>query len=167
MGTVIWVALVFAVILGATIWVAGSFAAKQPPPAEAFDLRELRHDLEEVQIKAPEIYRAELEPFLSGLEAKYGNIVPMAEMDGLQKLIASKLAGIEERKQEIINQGASEGKTIEIESLRQRPEVAKASYSGPNRDAYTTEVDYLLDVLSVKIRQPYPGRSSVQDNETL
>ena len=60
-----------------------------------------------------------MEPFLDRLEAKYGNNVPVTEMDALRQLIKSKLAGIEEQREEIINRGAKEGQTIEIESLRQ------------------------------------------------
>ena len=155
-GPVIGVPLVLGVVLYLIVWANRGFAIKQPPPAHTFDLSELRQDLVETQAENPEVYTTQLEPFLDRLEAKYGNNVPVTEMDGLRQLIKSKLAGIEEQRQEIINRGAKEGQTIEIESLRQNFEVSKAAYTGPDRDAYVMEMDRLLESLTVKYGNRIP-----------
>jgi hypothetical protein len=129
------------------------FAVKQLPSAQTFDLRELRQDLAETN---PEVFETELEPVLNRLEAKYGNNVPVDEMEGLRQLIGSKIAGIEEQRQEIINRGAKEGKTVEIESLRRTLEASKAAYTGPDRNAYVMEMDKLLESLMARYGSRIP-----------
>jgi hypothetical protein len=131
-------------------------AVVQPPAAQTFDLRELRRELAGTQTEAPEVYEIELVPLLDQLEAKYGNNVPVAEMDGLRQLVSAKLADIEKRRHEIINREAKEGKTIEMESLRLNLEASKASYCGPNRDAYVMEIDRLLESLVLKYGSRIP-----------
>jgi len=129
---------------------------KEPPSAQTFDLSELRQDLVETQRENPEVYKTELEPVLNRLEEKYGNNVPVAEMEVLRQLISSKLADIEKQKQEIISRGAKEGKTIEIESLRLTLEASKATYAGPDRNAYAMEIDKLLESLAAKYGSSIP-----------
>jgi len=77
-------------------------------------------------------------------------------MEVLRQLISSKLARIEEQRQEIIIRGAKEGKTIEIESLRRTLEVSKAAYTGPDRNAYVLEIDKLLESLTAKYGSHIP-----------
>jgi hypothetical protein len=132
------------------------FAVNKPPSAHTFDLSELRQDLTETQTENPEVYKTELEPVLNRLEAKYGNHVPVAEMEGLRQLISSKLAGLEEQREEIISREAKEGKTIEIESLRRTLEASKAAYTGPDRNAYVMEMDRLLESLAAKYGSHIP-----------
>lgn len=155
-GPVIGVPLVFGVVLYLMVWAIRGFAVKQPPPAQTFDLRELRQNLAKTQSENPEVYKTELAPFLNGLEAKYGNNVPVTEMDGLRQFVDSKLAGLEEQRQEIVNRGAKEGKTIEMESLRRTLEGSQAAYTGPDRDAYVMEVDKLLESLTEKYGSRIP-----------
>jgi hypothetical protein len=141
-------------------------AVKQPPSAQTFDLRKLRQDLAETN---PEVYQTELEPVLDRLDAEYGSNVPVAEMEGLRELISSKIAGIEEQRQEIINRGAKESKTIEIESLRRTLEASKAAYTGPDRNAYVVEMDKLLESLTARYGSRIPvdhAYKIMQDLET-
>lgn len=77
-------------------------------------------------------------------------------MEGLQQLISSKLASLEEQRQEIISREAKEGKTIEIESLRRTLEASKAAYAGPDRNAYVMEMDKLLESLAAKYGSRIP-----------
>lgn len=129
---------------------------RKPAPPQMFDLRKLRQDLAETQAQGPEVYKSEFEPVFNRLEATYGNMVPVTQLDGLRQLISSKLAGLEVRRQEIIDQGAKEGKTIEIESLRQTIEASKATYNGPDRNTYIVEVDKLMESLTVKYGSSIP-----------
>ncbi len=120
---------------------------KNVSSTQTFNLSELRQDLAEIRKENPDLYKMELEPVFDRLEAKFGNDVPVTELHGLQQLISSKLADVEEKRQEIINRGAKEGKTIEIESLRRSFEASKAAYTGPDRDAYVIEIDRILGSL--------------------
>jgi len=79
-----------------------------------------------------------------------GESAPISEMERLHFLVNEILARIEERKQEIIDRGAKEGKTVEIEALRGRLEDSKTAYAGPDRDACAMEVDRLLSALTAK-----------------
>ena len=132
------------------------FEVNKPQSAQTFDLSALRQDLAETRTENPEVYKTELEPVLNRLEAKYGNNVPVAEMEGLRQLISSKLAGLEEQRKEIISREAKEGKTIEIESLRRTLEASKAAYIGPDRNAYVMEIDKLLESLRAKYGSHIP-----------
>jgi hypothetical protein len=51
----------------------------------------------------------------------------------IQTLVREDLERIRRRKQEIIDQGAQEGKTPSLDRLQKGMEEAKASYSGPDR----------------------------------
>jgi len=130
------------------------FVVENTPSAQQFDLSALRHDLAATQ--TDDVYKTELGPVLDRLEAKYGNNVPVAEIEGLQQLISSKLADIEKHRQEIISRGAREGKTIEIESLRLTLEANKAAYAGPDRNAYAMELDKLLESLAARYGSRIP-----------
>lgn len=126
------------------------------PPVQTVDLGELRSDLAKTQAESPEFYKRELAPALDRLGAKYGNNVPVAEVDGLRQLVNSKIGGIEEQRQKIISRGAKEGKTIGIESLRRTVEASKAAYAGPDRRAYLAEMDKLLESLTAKYGSRIP-----------
>jgi hypothetical protein len=75
------------------------------PSTQTFDLSELRQDLAQTRKENPELYKTELEPVFDRLEAKFGNNIPVAELHGLQQLISSKLADLDEKMREIINRG--------------------------------------------------------------
>ena len=77
-------------------------------------------------------------------------------MVNLRQLINSKLAGIAEQWQEIIDPGAKQGQTIEIESRRQKIELSKAAYPAPDRDACIMEMDSPLESLPVKYGNHIP-----------
>jgi hypothetical protein len=74
----------------------------------------------------------------------------------LQNLIKTELGQIEEQRQEIINQGARDGKTIDLDRLRDRLEKNKAACDGPDRDAYGQEMDRLLQSLSARYGKQIP-----------
>jgi hypothetical protein len=74
----------------------------------------------------------------------------------LRQFTDRNLANLERQRQEIIDEGAKEGKTIEIESIRQRLEDSKAAYSRPDRDAYVMAVDKFLESLAVKYGSRIP-----------
>ena len=78
-------------------------------------------------------------------------------MVNLRQLINSKLAGIAEQWQEIIDPGAKQGQTIEIESRRQKIELSKAAYPAPDRDACIMEMDSPLESLPVKYGNHIPS----------
>lgn len=131
------------------------FVVKPPAPMQTFDLRDFRQD---IQAETPDGYKT-IEPILDFLEAKYGNNVPLTEMDNLRQLNNSKLANIQERIQDGVNQAAAEGKTIEIESLRRTFERSKAAYAGPDRECYVMEMDKFLESIIAK----YGNRIPMED----
>jgi hypothetical protein len=153
-GPVIAVPLGFGIVLGLIVWAIRGFAAKQPTSPETFDLGGFRKHLAETQGGNPELHK--LEPFLTRLEAKYGNNVPKTELEGLRQLVSSRLRDIDEQRQEIINRTAEEGKTVEIESLRRSLERSGAALTGIDRDAYVLETDKLLDSLTAKYGSRIP-----------
>jgi hypothetical protein len=127
-----------------------------PPPPNTFDLSGMRQDLSAAQSDNREFYERELEPHLNRLEAKYGNNVPVSEMEGIQQLIEAKLVGINKEIQGIIDRGAKEGGTIEIAALRRTLEEAKATYTGPDREAFVDGLDRRLESLAAKYGSHIP-----------
>jgi len=113
-------------------------------------LNELREALSAAQ---PAGYKSELEPLLDSLQDIYGDLVPVA---AIKELIPARRRQLAQKIQEIIDQGAKKGKTIEIGALRQRMEATKATYTGSNRDTFATELDRLLDGLAAKYGNRIP-----------
>jgi hypothetical protein len=140
----------FGIVLCLIVWAIRGFGVKPRTSSQTFDLNELRRNLAAAQSDNLDIYQNELEPYLSSLGSKYGTNVPISEMEGLQQFVSAKLAGVESRKREIIERGAQEGKTIEIDALRRRLEATRATYTGPDRDGYGVELDRLLGSLAEK-----------------
>lgn len=97
-----------------------------------------------------------MEPLLDRLQSEYGNHVPVVELAALQNLTKAKLGRIEQQRQEIINQGARDGKTIDLDRLRDTLENSKAAYEGLEREAYAQEVDRLLESLSARYGSRIP-----------
>lgn len=155
-GAIITVPLIFGIVLYLIVWAIRGFALKQQPPGETVDLRELRQDLASTETEDPETFRRELEPLLGRLEAKYGHHVPVHEIQGLQQMVRTELGRIAQQKQEIIDQGAREGKTINLDRLRDTLEKSKSAYAGPEREAYAQEVDRLLESLAAKYGSRIP-----------
>jgi len=153
--SVIGVPLVFGAVLYLVVWAIRSFAVK-PSSEQTFDLRELRQNLAAIRTENPEFYETELAPIFNRLETKYGNNVPITQMDGLQGLVSSKLASIEEQKQAIINRGAAAGEAIEMERLLRFVEDSKAAYTGADREAYIMQMDKLFGAITAKYGSRIP-----------
>jgi len=148
-GAVAGVPLAFGVVLYLVVWAIRGFGVKQTPPALMVNLTELRQELS--QTTDPEAYKTEMEPLLDQLEAKYGSSsVPLGEIQGFQNIIRGKVVRIGEQKQEIIDREAKKGATIELDALRRTLEASKATYAGPDRENYVSELDKLLDSLATK-----------------
>lgn len=60
------------------------------------------------------------------------------------------LQEIESRRQEIIEAGARQGKTISTEKALQYVELVKANYDGPDREAYVREIDRVVQEFRAK-----------------
>ena len=62
----------------------------------------------------------------------------------------AKLQRVREKEQQIMTDNAArDGKTIGVGGIRRRLEGAKATYVGPDREAYVQEIDRLLESLAV------------------
>lgn len=158
-GAVLGLPLVFGVVLFLVVWTIRGFGAKDHPPAQSIDLMELRQKLASTQTEDSDTYKAELEPLLDRLEAKYGSRIPLREIEGLQQFLKGQLIEIEKKRQQGIDREAKKGGTIEMDALRGRLEASKAAYSGPGRDAYVREMDRLLESLTAR----YGSRIPVDD----
>jgi hypothetical protein len=141
------------------------FVSESLPPT--FDLSELRKDLSTSRRDNREFFEQTLEPHLNRLEANYGNNIPLSEMEGVQQLIKSELAGIDKEREEALDHAAREGITIELTALRERLEAAKATYSGPNRDAYVEGLDRFLETLAAKYGSHVPLKDAHRIMEDL
>jgi hypothetical protein len=60
---------------------------------------------------------------------------------GMQELIRENLAGIETRRQAIIDEGDRRGDTIFVDKILTHLEREKENYEGPNREAHERELD--------------------------
>jgi hypothetical protein len=122
-----------------------------------FDLAELREELIASQGgEDSETYREHIAPALDRLEARYGNRVPVAEIEGIRQIANAQIADIRQHRQEIIDHAAKEGKTIDTASLRQTMEEIKAKNTGPDRDAIAADIDRLLQSLEAKYGAEIP-----------
>jgi hypothetical protein len=63
---------------------------------------------------------------------------------------------LEAKKQAIIDRGAAERKTIEMQALKERMEKINAEYAGENREAYVAELDGLLSELAKRYGERIP-----------
>jgi hypothetical protein len=77
-------------------------------------------------------------------------------MSRIQELITSKLAEIRHQKQAIIDRGAAEGKTIQVDALRRNIEKRKAPYQGRDREGYARGLDEFLETLTAKYGNSIP-----------
>lgn len=121
-----------------------------------FDLAELRQSLAPSLIGDPETWKTELDSLLRPLESKYGSKVPISELPALQNLVTAHLAETEKRRQEIIDQAAKEGSSVEIETLRRTAAKSKAAYTGPDREGFIRLLDNFLDSLAAKYGSRIP-----------
>jgi hypothetical protein len=119
------------------------------------DLAAMRQDLLTGGID-PELYKTELEPLFTKWEARYGNQIPLDEVNQLQNFAQAKIADLESRKAEIINRGAEEGATIEVAELRRRLNDSKEAYAGPDKAPYEKEIDALLESLPARYGSSIP-----------
>jgi|ERR1700693_903463 len=65
----------------------------------------------------------------------------------MQQMQANSLKSTEKKKQEIIDKGAKEGKTISTEVLLRSVTRAKASYGGPDREGYARSIDEMMNAI--------------------
>lgn len=155
-GIIIAVPLLFGITLYLIIWAVRGFAVKELPPAQTVDMRELRQELGSTETLDPKMFRCELELVLNSLEAKYGQHVPLHEIQNLQQTIGAKLSNIARHEQQIVDQAAREGETIDLDRLRDSLAKGKATLEGSDREAYEQEMDGLLQILSAKYGSRIP-----------
>jgi hypothetical protein len=96
------------------VWAIRRVAAKEATREQA--LRDLRQNLAATQTENKEVWKTEVEPLWNRLQETYRNDdFPISEIETLQQLVRSKLADIEKRRQELIDQKGPKGKAIEIQ----------------------------------------------------
>jgi hypothetical protein len=74
----------------------------------------------------------------------------------MRELVETERRTIEERRQEIISQGAKRGDAISTESLLRRLEATKANYAGPDRESFVAAVDDLAREFRLKYGDNIP-----------
>lgn len=69
--------------------------------------------------------------------------------DALERLaksgITAERESIEQKRQQIINEGAAAGKTIPTDNVLKHVQDLKATYDGPDREEYVREIDRLVE----------------------
>lgn len=133
----------------------GRTTAMERPGKGFMDLEELKADLVGVQANSPELYREVVVPFLQSWNERYGRRVPIHEMEVMQKRIDVELERLKKKRQEIIDNAAGKGVTIELSQLRKNLET-NSDYRGPNREAYISQIDRFLTSLEVKYGASIP-----------
>jgi len=119
----------------------------------------------------PELYKSELEPLFAKWKARYGNQIPLDEVNQLQTFAQAKIAELESSKAEIIKRGTEEGATIEVAALRRRLNASIEAYAGVDKALYEEEIDHLLNSLmerygsSIPVDQAYELMKKLE-NET-
>src|SRR5260370_33892276 len=77
----------------------------------------------------------------------------------MKELVGKELNAIENRKQEIIDQGAKDGKTLSTEKVLKRVEELRSTYTGPDREQFVESVDRLV----VEFRGKYGAEIPVDE----
>jgi len=154
-GTILVVALIglkkifYYVILGRT-------TATEQPGKGFVDLDDLQNDLAGVRANSPDVYKEKVAPFFQSWKERYGRRVPIQEIEAMQKGIAHEMNQLKEKKQQLIDDAASKGATIDLPSLRERMEKSKADYRGADRQEYVRQIDQFLTSLEVKYGTSIP-----------
>jgi hypothetical protein len=147
--------------------VLGRTTATERPGRGFVDSDELRNRFAVIQANDASCYEEVIAPFLQAWEKQYGRRIPQHAVELLQKRIDQELESIKQKRREIIKNGASEGKTIDIASLRERYEKGKAEYNGPNRKDFVWTIDKFVLSLEVKYGNSIPVDEALVLMETL
>jgi hypothetical protein len=136
--------------------VLGRGTAIEQPGKGFVDLEDLRNDFAGVQANSPDIYQEVIAPLLRSWQARYGRRVPVHELDNLRQRIAHELDAVRNKKQELINEAARKGGTIQISDLRKDLERSMGKYEGPDRQEYIQGLERFLVSLETKYGTEIP-----------
>jgi hypothetical protein len=119
--------------------------------AEYIDFEAFRRDL---LSKNPDPeYRKGIEPLLQELRQKFGNRIPVNE---LYRFIADERVELKTRMKGIVEKARDEGKTVELEQLRQHYEKQKAEYTGQDPGVFSRELDREVEELRAQFGEQIP-----------
>jgi hypothetical protein len=155
-GASVVAAILFTVKKALYYVVLGRTSAIEKPGGGFADLEDLRNDFAGVQANSPKLYQEIIAPYLDSWKAKYGRRVPLHAVKVLEQRIANEMAVVKEKKQEIIAKAASEGKTIEISSLRKQLEESIADHQGRDYEQYVASIEHFLLSLQAKYGASIP-----------
>ena len=119
----------------------GRTTVAERPGTGYLDWDELNASFEQLRATYPDMYKSAVEPFLTSWKQQYGRRVPVHAYEALRKRAAAELEQLRSKKQQVIDDAAKRGATIEISSLRERMEKTKAEYQGPDRAAHVRAID--------------------------
>jgi hypothetical protein len=120
--------------------------------AEYIDFEAFRRDL---LSKNPDPeYRKGIEPLMQELRQKFGDRIPVNE---LYRFIADERVQVKTRMKGIVEKARDEGKTAELEELRQHYEKEKAEYKGADPEGFSRELDRFVERLRVQYGERIPA----------
>lgn len=126
-----------------------------------FNLDEFQRRLDPLRQENPNFYEHDVSPLLDGLRTKYGNRIPVEELEKLDQWVGTQESRIREQLQGTLE--ANGVKTLPIAELRARLEKTKAEYKGSDREEFAQKVDKRLEFLTAKYGAEIPLDEVMRD----